>query len=634
MGLVSTNDIFQGIGLNKLGFFGKPIAWSIKILTRLNVLNGIYNRGKHLPTDEFLDYLLDDIDADYEIHAEDLSRIPKTGPFILLSNHPLGALDGIIMMHAIRKIRPDFKVMGNFLLQKIKPLDPIVIPVNPFETRKDAHNSVNGLRAALKHIKEDGCLGIFPAGEVSFKDEEGEIVDRQWQNSVIRLVQKAEVPVVPMYFRAKNSPLFYRISKLHPDLQTAMLPSEMIKKRKKPIQIRIGKPILPKTLAEYKDVDQLRLFLRKKIYILSAFYGKKASFRDNLTIDNIKKIPSSIPALPLKIIPQFIPQLSRAPKPKEIIPETDVELVKADFEQLKKDPMALLFTSNNYECYFSLAQNIPNVLREIGRLREITFRAVGEGTNHEIDLDWYDNHYHHLILWDKENLKIVGAYRMALGAEVFEKYGVKGFYISELFNFEPEIHPFFKKCIEMGRAFVAEEYQQKPMPLFLLWRGIVHVTLRNPQQKYIMGGVSISNQFSDFSKSLMIEFMRSHYYDSIVSQYVHAKNEYKVRLKEEDRSLLFDTQADLNKFDKLIDELEPNMLRLPVLIKKYIKQNAKVIAFNVDPKFNDAIDGLMYIRVSDIPESTVKPVLEDIQAELERKISEANSSNKENKTEH
>lgn len=625
MGIVSTDDIYKALGLQKLGVLGKPIAWSLIYITRLNVLNNIYNRGKDLPTDQFLDFLLDDINVDYEIHEEDLNRIPKTGPFIILANHPLGALDGIIMMHAIGKVRPDFKVMGNFLLHQVKPLETMVIPVNPFETRKEVYNSLHGLRVALSHLEGGGGLGIFPAGEVSFKNEEGEIVDRVWQDSAIRLVQKAKVPVVPMFFRARNSKLFYRMSQLHPDVQTAMLPSEMIRKRTKPIQIRIGKPILPKTQEEYKNVEQFRLFLRRKVYILSSYYGKKNSLRENLSIDSIKKLPSTIPSLPLKIIPQFIPQLSRASKPKEVISETQKELLLSDIDILNEDPMNLLFTSNQYECYFALAQNIPNILRELGRLREITFRAIGEGTNHEIDLDWYDNHYHHLFLWDKENERIVGAYRMALGADVYEKYGVKGFYISELFNFEPEIHPFFKKCIEMGRAFVVEDYQQKPMPLFLLWRGIVHVTLRNPHQKYIIGGVSISNQFSDFSKSLMIEFMRSHYFDPIVAQYVHAKNEYKVKLKEEERSLIFEDNADLNKFDKLIDELEPNMLRLPVLIKKYIKQNAKVIAFNVDPKFNDAIDGLMYIRISDLPESTVKPVLEDIQAELERKLKEEKS---------
>jgi hypothetical protein len=179
------------------------------------------------------------------------------------------------------------------------------------------------------------------------------------------------------------------------------------------------------------------------------------------------------------------------------------------------------------------------------------------------------------------------------------------------------------KSIEMGRAFIIKEYQQRPMPLFLLWRGIIHTTLHYPEHKFLLGGVSISNQFSDFSKSLMIEFMKSHYYDPYIAQYIHPKKEYKVKLKDADKDFVFnETEADLNKFDKVIDELEPGSLRLPVLIKKYIKQNARLVAFNVDPLFNDAIDGLIYLRISDIPESTMKPVMEEYQAELERKSNE------------
>ena len=611
MSLVTTQDIYSATGLSKLGIIGKPAAWLLKKITRLDQLNKIYNRGKHLECSPFLDYLIDDLGVDYEIHEEDLKRIPKDGPFIIISNHPLGALDGIILMHMMSKIRPDFKIMGNFLLQKIKPLDPMIIPVNPFETRKDAYSSIAGMRDALKLLRDGGCLGIFPAGEVSYRDDEGKITDRQWQESVMKLIKKSKVPVVPMFFRAKNSNVFYRVAKMHPDLQTAMLPSEMVKKRTRPIQIRIGKPILQKQQDEHSLIGDFSDFLRKKTYMLSSYYNKKRSFTEVL------KNPSNIE---LKI--PNLPSLSSSNKKvKPIVSETNLELILKDIEGLHRHEDSWLFTNNNYECFFTKAENIPNILREIGRLREITFREIGEGTNDEIDLDRFDNHYHHLFLWDKDGNKIVGAYRMAIGSEVYEKYGISGFYVHELFNFDPEIHPFFNKCIEMGRAFVTSAYQQKPMPLFLLWRGIVHITLRNPNQKFIIGGVSISNKFSDFSKSLMIEFMKSHYYDSTVAQYVRAKNEFKVKLREEDKEFIFDeSEADLNKFDKLIDELEPNMLRLPVLIKKYIKQNAKVIAFNVDPKFNDAIDGLMYIRVSDIPESTVRPVLEDIQAELDRKI--------------
>ena len=282
---------------------------------------------------------------------------------------------------------------------------------------------------------------------------------------------------------------------------------------------------------------------------------------------------------------------------------------------------AHLLTSKNYEVFLATAQQIPSILQEIGRLREITFRAVGEGTNNATDLDMFDDYYHHLFLWDNEAKKVVGAYRMGLGSQIFAKYGIDGFYTQDLFRFEPELYKMMSETIEMGRAFVINEYQQKPMPLFLLWKGIVHTTLRYPEHKYLLGGVSISNQFSNFSKSLMIEFMKSNYYDPYIAQYIKPKKEFKVKLKDADKDFIFDeTDADLNKFDRIIDEVEPGNLRLPVLIKKYIKQNARVVAFNVDPLFNNSVDGLMYIRIADLPESTVKPVMEEFQAELERKF--------------
>jgi hypothetical protein len=208
--------------------------------------------------------------------------------------------------------------------------------------------------------------------------------------------------------------------------------------------------------------------------------------------------------------------------------------------------------------------------------------------------------------------------------------GVEGFYLHSLFRFEPEIHDLLSKSIEMGRAFIIKDYQQKPMPLFLLWKGIVHTTLRFPDHKYLIGGVSISNQFSNFSKSLMIEFMRSHYYDPYLAQFVRPKKEFKVKLKDADKEFVFDASADdLNKFDKIIEEVEPGNLRLPVLLKKYIKQNAKLLAFNVDPLFNNSVDGLMYIKIADLPESTVRPVIEEFQAELELKFHEKKSESPE-----
>ena len=599
MSLISKNDLVSAAGLGKWGLLKYPIVSAVMRLAKINKVNDLYDKIKDLEGQEFFDKLLEELNVKYLAFQEDLAKIPKTGPFILVSNHPLGALDGVIMCKILTEIRPDFKVMGNFLLTKIKPMEPYVISVNPFEKRKEAYSSMSGMREALKHLSEGGCLGIFPAGEVSNKNNEyNEILDKEWQEPALKLIKKAQVPVVPMYFHAKNSKLFYNVSKIHPDLQTLMIPAEMVNKREKPIKIRIGRPVTPKILNEYETPKELGEFLRKKVYMMKSYFEDRKSVAEFLKVKNLNISPKE------EVVVQ------------NIIDETPLTEILADRENLRKKDGKMLFSNGDYEVYFTKFDEIPAMMREIGRQRELTFRAVGEGTNLPFDLDEYDKHYHHLILWDNVAQKIAGAYRMALGSEVMKNYGIKGFYTNSLFDFDQELQPFFKKVIEMGRAYISIEYQQKPLPLFLLWRGIVHVCLRNPEHKFLMGGVSISNRFSDFSKSLMIEFMRSHYFDPVVAQYVHPKNDYKVYLSERDKSLFFEgLDDDLNKFDKLIDDFEPEM-RLPVLIKKYIKQNAKVVAFNVDPNFNDAIDGLMYIRISDLPEGTIKPVLEEMSEQL------------------
>ena len=599
MSLISKNDLVSAAGLGKWGLLKYPIVSAVMRLAKINKVNDLYDKIKDLEGQEFFDKLLEELNVKYLAFQEDLAKIPKTGPFILVSNHPLGALDGVIMCKILTEIRPDFKVMGNFLLTKIKPMEPYVISVNPFEKRKEAYSSVSGMREALKHLSDGGCLGIFPAGEVSNKNNEyNEILDKEWQEPALKLIKKAQVPVVPMYFHAKNSKLFYNVSKIHPDLQTLMIPAEMVNKREKPIKIRIGRPVTPKILNEYETPKELGEFLRKKVYMMKSYFEDRKSVAEFLKVKNLNISPKE------EVVVQ------------NIIDETPLAEILADRENLRKKDGKMLFSNGDYEVYFTKFDEIPAMMREIGRQRELTFRAVGEGTNLPFDLDEYDKHYHHLILWDNVAQKIAGAYRMALGSEVMKNYGIKGFYTNSLFDFDQELQPFFKKVIEMGRAYISLEYQQKPLPLFLLWRGIVHVCLRNPEHKFLMGGVSISNRFSDFSKSLMIEFMRSHYFDPVVAQYVHPKNDYKVYLSERDKSLFFEgLDDDLNKFDKLIDDFEPEM-RLPVLIKKYIKQNAKVVAFNVDPNFNDAIDGLMYIRISDLPEGTIKPVLEEMSEQL------------------
>lgn len=603
MSLITRNDLIKASGLDKIGFLKNPVASAIMKLTKITEVNKLYDLLRHMVGKDFFEAFVRERNLKYIVFSEDLAKIPKTGPFIVVSNHPLGAIDGILMVKILTEIRPDFKVMGNFLLEKIEPMAPFVIPVNPFENKKGIRNSATGMRETLKHLEKGGCIGIFPAGEVSNKNNEfSEILDKAWEKPALKLIKMAKVPVVPMYFHAKNSRIFYQISKIHPSLQTLLLPAEMMHKRDKPIRIRIGKPVTVKVLEDHDTIEEMGEFLQKKIYMLKSYYEKRRTIADQLKLPNLK-LNFSL--------------MKEENVVHNIIDETPKEEIIAEIATLgKKDKM--LFRNGNYEVYFAAYSEIPSIMREIGRQRELAFRKIGEGSNLPFDLDEYDEYYHHLFLWDSAAQKLAGAYRMALGSEVMKKYGIEGFYTSSLFEFDPELQPFFRKVIEMGRAYISTEYQQKPLPLFLLWRGIVHVCLRNPEHKFLMGGVSISDKFSEFSKSLMIEFMRSHYYDSAVAQYIHPKNEFKVKIKDRDKNLFFDeVESDVNKLDKIIDDLEPEM-RLPVLIKKYIKQNAKVISFNVDPNFNDAIDGLMYIRISELPESTIKPVLEEMSEQIRK----------------
>jgi len=609
MSLVTAKEVAKAIHVDKYGFIGTFCGWLLMKVLKISTLNKIYNRNKNLKDLPFLEAILEEFQINFEIPEEDLKRLPKDGAYITVSNHPLGGIDGILLLKLMLEQRKDFKIIANFLLHRIVPMKPYIMPVNPFEDRKDVKSSVAGFKNAIMHLREGHPLGLFPAGEVSTYKDGKLVVDKPWEETAIKLIKKAEVPVVPIYFHAKNSKLFYKLSKISDTFRTAKLPSELLTQKRRVIKVRIGKPISVADQKEHTTIENFSEFLRKKTYMLSHAFEDKPKILDNLS--NTLK--------------------TQTKSPKRIVTPVNMESIIEEVDALRKEDLRLL-QSKNYEVFLAPANKIPNMLHEIGRLREITFREVGEGTNEAIDLDDFDNYYHHMFLWDNVTNKLVGAYRMGLGSKIFAEYGIDGFYLQDLFRFEPELHKMMSQSIEMGRAFIIKSYQQKPMPLFLLWKGIVHTTLRFPEHKYLIGGVSISNQFSNFSKSLMIEFMKSNYYDPYIAQYVHPKKEFKVKLKDADKDFVFDeAEADLNKFDKIIDEVEPGALRLPVLLKKYIKQNARLVAFNVDPLFNNAVDGLMYIKIADLPESTVRPVMEEFQAELERKF--ANGENAESESE-
>lgn len=579
--LISEQDIAQGLKLTKLKI--AALAPVIMKLLKLQKVNEAYESSASFKGAEFAENILKHIGIEYEFSEEELQSIPKSEPFIVISNHPYGGIDGLILLALISKARPDFKMMANYLLQQIGPLSDQIVSVNPFEKSVKQGMNISGIKKCMQLLAEGIPVGIFPAGEVSsLKLSTLKISDKMWNPVVGKMIMKSGVRVVPVYFSGHNSVTFNLLGLVHPMLRTAKLPSELFNKKNEKIKVRIGKPISIKTLQEFTDPNDLLRFVRAKTYALGSGLDVKKYFDLNLK----------------RVFPQ---------EPEPIIEQTDQEMILEDIRRV--DPKDLLFQQEQFKVFMSGSKQIPYVLREISRLREITFREVGEGTNLSFDSDEYDIHYKHLFIWDDEEKRIVGAYRIGLGDVLYRRYKKKGFYLNELFKISKDFTPILKNALELGRSFIVSDYQRKPMSLMLLWKG-VNEFLKKEQYRYhyLIGPVSISNSFSNLSKDLLVDFITKHHFDQQLASYVSPRKKYKYKHKGEAKELMNMDLGDIKVLDNLIAEIETSNLKIPVLLKKYLKQNAKIIAFNIDPKFNNALDGFLVMNIEQVPDDTFELV--------------------------
>ena len=283
IGLVTAKEVARAIQLDKYGFIGTFIGWLLMKLLKISTINKFYKRNKHLKGIDFLDSILEEFQIKFEIPEEDLKRLPKNGAYITVSNHPLGGIDGILLLKLMLEQRNDFKIIANFLLHRIEPMKPYIMPVNPFEDRKDVKSSIAGFKNSILHLREGHPLGIFPAGEVSTYRDGKLVVDKPWEEAAMKLAQKAEVPIVPIYFHAKNSKLFYKLSKISDTFRTAKLPSEVLTQKRRIIKVRIGKPISVNDQKEHITLDDFSSFLRRKTYMLSNAFEDKSKILDNIS---------------------------------------------------------------------------------------------------------------------------------------------------------------------------------------------------------------------------------------------------------------------------------------------------------------------------------------------------------------
>ena len=582
--LIETDELIRNAKLKRFGAGG--VAKIMMNLLRINKLNKLYEELSDRQGIGFIDGLIEKLELDYEVREDELKRIPATGPFITVSNHPYGGIDGLLLVKVISAVRTDIRIMANFMMQRIDPVREFILPVNPFEKRKDRASSLAGIKMAIQHVNDGGVLGLFPAGEVSsYNQDNFGKTDRQWHSSAIKMIKNAGVPVVPVYFEGTNSRIFHILGLIHPSLRTVRLPSEMFNKRNKKIRIRIGTPITVKEQNEFTDIARYGRFLRAKTYSLGS-------------------------ALEVKRF--FLPRFKRVQKEDEIAPPVPKELLIKEIELLKEEEEMMLFSNDNYEIYCTPSTRIPQIMNEIGRLREITFRGVGEGTNRSMDLDEYDLYYYQLFVWDREAGKIVGAYRVGIGDEILQRFGIRGFYVHSLFRMHRGFKKILRQSMELGRSFIVEEYQRKPLPLFLLWKGILYFLIKNSEYRYLIGPVSISNRFSDFSKSMIITYIRKNYYDRKLSRYIRPRKKYIVPGYNIDEEIILESADNLQKFDKFIDDVETSGYKMPILLKRYLKLNGKIISFNVDPKFNNALDGLLVLDLFDVPVETIASLSKEL----------------------
>lgn len=587
--LIENSDL----GIPYTTVVNRAIVRMVQSLLGINKINDLYAKAAiHGEGVDFARAILDELGVKTQIDARQLENIPRTGPFIIVSNHPYGALDGLLLISLIATIRPDVKFLGNFLLTKIAQLNDFFLPVDPFDAT--SKRNISGVRRAVEHLESGAPLVIFPAGEVStYQRGFRKMQDKQWSQSMVKFVMHAKVPIIPLYIDGRNSMIFHLLGKIHPVLRTVRLPVELTNKRDRDVLIAIGSPLSPKRQSDIGEIKPLSDFLRANVYVLS-------SYALSLPIaDRTKGAKRSDSA--------------ESKTPQDIIKAVDPVAISAELAALPAT--SKLFEVGNMQVYFASDSEIPVTLREISRLREVTFRDIGEGTMLELDGDLYDKSYNHLFIWNSENRDIVGAYRIGFGDKLLEKRGFEGFYTYTLFEFSHQMNDTLKASVELGRSFISRPYQRHPQGLLLLWRGILSILLRNPGYRYLLGPMSMSGAYSPAAKWIMIDYIRNNYWDAARAKRIVARRGIATLGRAPiDLSLLRGIKSEI-LIDKLLRDVDHSGMGLPVLVRKYLQLSGKVLSFNVDPLFNDSLDALLLLDLRDVPGSAINMVAREFSNE-------------------
>lgn len=523
-------------------------------------VNKFLKKNKHLGSYEFIDEVLEYFNFNFRVNDKEIENIPSSGRVVIIANHPLGALDALSLIKLVSKVRKDIKVIANDFLEIFENIKPILINIDVF-TAKQKKESIAQVYDALNN---EEVIIIFPSGEVSRATPTG-IKDKKWKKGFLKFAQRTHSPILPIYIGGKNSKTFYSISAINKKLSTALLPNEMFKQRNNTIEMIVGElipyeNIIPKGLEQEQLVD----LYKKHLYSLKAH---KNYFETQ----------------------------------KAIAHPEDAKVVK---KELKKSQLLGQTKDGKYIYLYSSEDKNSIVINEIGRLREISFRKVGEGINKKRDIDKYDRYYKHIVLWDNEDLEIVGAYRIAECAEILQNRCINDLYTTTLFDYNEAFLHLLYDSIELGRSFVQPKYWGS-RALDYLWYGIGAYLKNNPQIKYMFGPVSLSASIPQVAKDMILYFYDTHYNDA--NNLVTAKIPYNFKSDKEFMKKLESefTLTDIKEdFKVLKNSLSSIGASVPTLYKQYSDLcedgGIKFCAYNIDPDFSDCIDSFIVVEIDKI----------------------------------
>ncbi|MCB9186864.1 MAG: GNAT family N-acetyltransferase [Flavobacteriales bacterium] len=528
---------------------------------------------------DFSDSFLESANISLNYDSTNLQRIPKEGACIVVVNSLFGTVDPLLLLKTISAVRSDVVVLTSFDFSSSSELDQHISFI-------DIESTEPMLISRFQNLLDQGLLVVvFPArkGAIS-RITSNMALDKRWHPKLMRVIYSLNTSVIPVYLSTASIVHLMHSKTFSFDRMTAIFHD--LNDREKEVKVRIGKPIDTKAKTSFANAEVFSRYLRAKLYALgspldvSSFFSLK-KFRPKTEVAD----PSAL--------------------------SLDSHLVEQEFERLS--PECKVLSQGEFTIYLAPTTAIPIAIKEIGRLREVTFRAVGEGTGKAYDLDEYDVYYHQLVLWDHINKRIAGGYRIGFGEQIMKTHGKRGFYINSLFKLRKRFKEVLEQSLELGRSYVVPEYQKARLPLFLLWKGILSVILKHREYRYLIGPVSISNDYSTISRALIVAFINKFYWNAEMAEFVKPRKAFRPKQKDVDiDALLENTTPEMKDLDKLIEDIEPEQFKVPVLIKKYLKQEARIIGFNVDPKFSNALDGLMVLDMKDVPQETLENLNRDL----------------------